>query len=558
MSSVVRVAASRWSALLVIAALVGCGGDDTPDTPADAGSRDAALPPDAGPDPDAAPPACATPVECAAQAEQRAADRFDAVLGDPLALTVFLAGVPKGADLHNHLSGAVYAETFLDWARADGNCINATTFAAVFAGQCSTTNLPTPVSGAFYDQIVAAWSMEGFVPGAQSGHDHFFATFGKFGAIAGAHRDDELADVATRAASENQLYVETMFNLARNVGTLAAADWAGTVTAADLPTFYATLTADPLFASRVAADVAVVTSATTGYRAALGCDGIDPPSACDVTMRFVAQVSRTGANDQIFGQLVGAFEMARATGQIVGANLSSPEDDSAALTNYELHMAMLDFLYHQYTESGVSPLQVTLHAGELTPAFLPPGSTANTFHIRRAVEVGHATRIGHGLDVLSETDATGLLDLLRDRDVLVEICLSSNDQILEVSGAAHPLAAYLARGVPVALATDDQGVSRSSLAGEYRRAALDQHLTYRQLKAMARASLEHAFAPGPSLWTSITTVAPVAACAATATVAVGGPPAPACQQFLDTSERARLQWELERRFLSFERSQPGA
>ena len=49
-------------------------------------------------------------------------------------------------------------------------------------------------------------------------------------------------------------------------------------------------------------------------------------------------------------------------------------------------------------------------------------------------------------------------------------------QILQVSGTNHPLAAYIAAGVPVALATDDQGVSRSSMAGEYMRAALDQHL----------------------------------------------------------------------------------
>jgi hypothetical protein len=39
--------------------------------------------------------------------------------------------VPKGADLHQHLSGSVYAETMLEWGRADGNCINNTSLAAV-------------------------------------------------------------------------------------------------------------------------------------------------------------------------------------------------------------------------------------------------------------------------------------------------------------------------------------------------------------------------------------------------------------------------------------------
>ena len=59
--------------------------------------------------------------------------------------------------------------------------------------------------------------------------------------------------------------------------------------------------------------------------------------------------------------------------------------------------------------------------------------------------------------------------------------------------------------------------------------------------------------PGPGLWTSVATAEPVAACAATATMAVGGVPNGACQQFLDGSERATLQWELESRFLRFER-----
>src|SRR6185295_10443450 len=111
---------------------------------------------------------------------------------------------------------------------------------------------------------------------------------------------------------------------------------------------------------------------------------------------------------------------------------------------------------------------------------------------------------------MSETDPQGLLDELRQKNVLVEVCLSSNAQILEVQGAAHPLANYLANQVPVALATDDQGVSRSSLGGELLRGVLDQNLDYRRLKAMARDSLEHAFLPGPSLWSSISTVDPVA------------------------------------------------
>lgn len=529
----------------LVMVVCGCG------SPSETPNPDAVVPPiDGSVEP------CGTPTECATLWEQRASDRFDAVLGDPTALTEFLRAVPKGGDLHNHLTGAVYAETYLGWAKTDGDCVNPTTFSVVFANQCSASNQPVPTSGSFYDSIVRAWSMQDFVPGAQTGHDHFFATFGKYGAVAGAHRDDTLADIMTRAADENQVYIETMFNLGKNVGTLAASVWSGPLTAADLPAFYDALVANPGFAAAVANDAAVVRSAEAGSKATLGCDDLSPAPGCEVGVRFIAQVSRTGALDQLFGQLVSAYEMAKAAPQIVGANLSSPEDDTTSINNYDLHMAMLDFLHTKYTATATSPLHLTLHAGELVPAYLPPNSTANTFHIRHAVETGHAERIGHGIDIMSETDPSGLMDMMRDRKVLVEVCLSSNDQILEVRGTDHPLAQYLAHGVPVALATDDQGVSRSSMAGEYKRAALDQHLGYRQLKTIARTSLEHAFLPGPSVWTSLAQGQPVADCAPTATMGIGDPPNPACEAFLAASERARFQWELERRFLAFESQQP--
>ncbi len=487
--------------------------------------------------------------ECAATWERNAANRLESLQSDPAALQDFLAAMPKGGDLHNHLTGAVYAEKFLEWARADGNCIVNATSTAIHATMCGGTSSAVPTSGMFYDDVVRAWSMQDFVAGAETGRAHFFATFAKFGLVAGLHRNDEIADVAQRAADEHELYVETMFNLGKNVGALAMSVWSGTLTAADLPGLHERLLANPSFASELANDLNVVNSATQGYRAVLGCDSAAPPAACEVEVRFVAQVSRTGANDLIFGQLLSAFEMARQTPGLVAVNLSSPEDEPRSLSNYRLHMAMLDFLHAQYIVPGLSPLHITLHAGELTRAFLPEGSVDDTFHIREAVETGHAERIGHGIDIASEADSAALLDAMAARNVLVEVCLSSNAQILEVSGDAHPLSLYLEHGVPVALATDDQGVSRSSMALEYVRAVRDQHVNYRQLKTMARQSLEHAFLPGDSLWSSLGNVEMVAACTPLAEIASA-----ACQQFLETSQRASLQWRLEQRLLAFERA----
>ena len=139
--------------------------------------------------------------------------------------------------------------------------------------------------------------------------------------------------------------------------------------------------------------------------------------------------------------------------------------------------------------------------------------------------------------------------LLRERDVLVEICLTSNEVILGVAGAAHPFADYWRLGVPVALATDDQGVSRIDLTNEFARAALAYDLGHVDLKRLARNSLSHAFLAGPELWRDRAALEAVEPCAG---VRPGAEPSPACRRFLDGRDKATAQWALEAAFDEFE------
>ena len=107
-------------------------------------------------------------------------------------------------------------------------------------------------------------------------------------------------------------------------------------------------------------------------------------------------------------------------------------------------------------------------------------------------------------------------DLLKEmaaKHVMVEINLSSNDLILGISGKNHPFPIYRKFGVPVALSTDDEGVSRIDITHEYVRAVETYGLTYADLKQMVRTGLEHDFLPGPSLWREQDVFSrPVAAC----------------------------------------------
>src|SRR5690606_20297901 len=99
------------------------------------------------------------------------------------------------------------------------------------------------------------------------------------------------------------------------------------------------------------------------------------------------------------------------------------------------------------------------------------------------------------------------------KQVMVEINLSSNDQILNVTGINHPLQTYMQYGVPVALSTDDEGVTRSNLTHEYTRAVQTYHFSYPMLKNLSRNSIHYAFLQGESLWLDNQYKQPNAACA---------------------------------------------
>src|SRR5688572_19684863 len=62
-------------------------------------------------------------------AEQRTASYFESIRKSPPKQLAFLLKMPKGADLHNHLSGAIYAERYIEWAAAAGLCVNNSTMA---------------------------------------------------------------------------------------------------------------------------------------------------------------------------------------------------------------------------------------------------------------------------------------------------------------------------------------------------------------------------------------------------------------------------------------------
>lgn len=473
-----------------------------------------------------------------------AARRFEAVRTSPPELRAFLYRMPKGADLHSHLTGAVYAETYMRMAADAGLCfdVKGKTLVAPTAQAPCDAKVGRPgaaaviADGVLYPVALDALSTRDALPvSGYSLHDQFFATFGRFRAAASS-TGDLLAEVVDRAGRQGERHVELMVSF--GTGPAAAIGKAFPWTpqaAADLPG-----TADRLIAAGLPALVAParqeIDAAEARMRSVLGCGTPAARPGCAVSVRYLQQVSRTQAPGPVFATTLFNALLEAQEPRVVGLNFVAPEDNPVALNDYDLHMRMVAEAVRRNPGTNIA-----LHAGELTLGLVPPERLRD--HIRKAVEIAGAERIGHGVDVMYEEDPQGLLGTMAARKVAVEINLTSNDKILGVSGKAHPLPVYRAAGVPVVLSTDDEGVSRIDLTNELQRAVEEFGLGYGDLVGLARASLEHSFLPGDSLWSAPGCTPPVHE--------------DACRAVTERSEKARVQWGLEQALARFDRAMAG-
>ena len=93
------------------------------------------------------------------------------------------------------------------------------------------------------------------------------------------------------------------------------------------------------------------------------------------------------------------------------------------MRDFPLHMRMLRYLHEVYPR-----VHIALHAGELVEGLVPPEGLR--FHVHDSIEIGHAERIGHGVDIADETHATDLLREMALRRILVEVCLTAVTKFL--------------------------------------------------------------------------------------------------------------------------------
>lgn len=451
--------------------------------------------------------------------------------------------LPKGGDIHTHLRGAVYAENWIDWAAEDGLCVDLQSLALRLKEEatCEASNWAEAADVAsdslIRKDLINSMSMSSYIPtSGWSGHDQFFATFGRI-AVSPERWGDQYAAVANRAGWQNILYLELMQTLVLpELFPLVA----GLELTGDAADDYAKLMASP-FGGEVDALVerssAQIKEALTKKDQLLGCGTDDAKPGCDVELRFLHQVIREFPPQMVYAQIALGWAVMENEPLVVGLNLVAPEDGFIALRDYTQHMQMIDHLY-----TNRSKQNVTLHAGELAMGLVPPKELR--FHIRQAIEVGHAKRIGHAVALPYEDDLDGLIKMMQDRDTLIEVNLTSNDTILGISGGNHPLKLLRLNVIPYTLSTDDEGVSRIDLTHEYQRFYNTYQVSYLELRAVSRNGLTYSFLDGASLWDMQACMPLLDA----EDLVLSGE----CADQVNASDKARLQWKLEERLRAFE------
>ncbi len=192
-----------------------------------------------------------------------------------------------------------------------------------------------------------------------------------------------------------------------------------------------------------------------------------------VTVRFQLPILRFLPNAE--DQLRRVYKLVHENPDLlVAVNMVGREDNDKGYP--ARFLPTLRELRQQY--SGV---RLSIHAGEVDE----PNE-----HVRDTLLLG-ADRIGHGINLISDEDT---MLLMRYGPYLIEINLISNLLLEYVSEySEHPFPEYLRTGIPVALSSDDRGMWESTMTDEFYVATTEFRLSWEEIKTLSRNSLKHAF-----------------------------------------------------------------
>ncbi|HEY7775015.1 MAG TPA: adenosine deaminase [Kineobactrum sp.] len=383
----------------------------------------------------------------------------------------FLYAMPKGGDLHSHLSGSIFSDWFYDLALAE-SARGYIFYTKVQINNCRAFGDnqfgPSPYLLLFVnilerhwqaldsceqaeyvrlDQLnpaqKAGWMNSLRLDAEHEGRDEFFQTHWQ--RMNDVFRSPHLAAEALvqnmkAFGAEGLIYLEMM----AGVGGFEYPD--GTPITAD--------EAAAVYRQRLQQKDAVDTGVAVRLQ--------------DSILRFAPD-----AEDQ----LIRLYDfVSRHSDLWVAVNMVGREDNDKG---YPLRF--LDTL--RELRKRYHNVRLSIHAGEVDEP---------NHHVRDTLLLG-ADRIGHGINLISDPDT---MRLMRHGPYLVEINLISNLLLEYVDDyQQHPFPEYLRMGIPVALSTDDRGMWDSNMTDEFFVAVREFNLSWPELVLLSRNSLAYSFAP---------------------------------------------------------------
>jgi adenosine deaminase len=415
--------------------------------------------------------------------------------GDNAKLTLFFTLMPKGGDIHHHYSGAIYAETYLDWVSANNLRLDTRTFRLSHSDTCKSAITVDSLrrNPVVYTKLLEAWSDMNYSNNfhlQEPPDQHFFNTFPMFGPIPSINYRAGLAEIKLQAQRENVQYIETMMSPANvqvsfRKGLIdSLAYYQSKQDTQALYQIFNTLILSIKSAPSYEKTVSNYIDSLHSYN-----QGIDDST---FTMRFQAYAFRNAAPENVFASLYSSFEgvLQDKSNLLAGVNIVGAENSTISSRDYWLHMQMFRYLKNKFPS-----VPTAMHAGELSLGMVRPQDLS--FHIHDAVFIAKAGRIGHGVDIPYETQSLEILNKMKSDSIPIEINLSSNEFILGVKGNEHPIHIYYEAGIPIVISTDDAGVSRNNLSSQYVLLASRYHFSYEQIKTFVLNSIRYSFLKNP-------------------------------------------------------------
>lgn len=407
-------------------------------------------------------------------------------------MRIFLASFPK-VDLHLHAGGVAHPDKLIKRAGEVGAYFDPTDFLFypdAKHGRILAADLQKPEHKDKLATLKDLMSMAGCPEGANKGHVHFFNAFKYINSILRLlPLKEQVSEVVQYCRSENIIYAEPMLDFP--LGDLPDGFEKG-FDQRTLPQSFELLQTSGWLKKYVAKQWAELKKINEEVSKELALESITHTQG-KTTLGFLVEVMNDIPKARFFAFIAAGWALEQHSqeaedgcrGMISGIGVCGPEHEQVAIDNTDAQLAILDALHGNFPNPHLA-----MHGGELSADLVP--SQVMTNRLKNIIVKGHANRIGHAVSIANEADAELVLDLMRQRKVMIEACFSSTKNIL---GKPHPAGIYRLADVPVTFASDDPGVNNRKLTDQITKWIPALNLKLSDLRKITQDSIIHAGQP---------------------------------------------------------------